>query len=341
MHRNHRGSRPQHSCRSRSLPALSIVALGLAGALLNPSTDAAAQTYPTKPVRFIVGPGPNSGTDIMARSIAQKLTERMGQTVIVDNRPGAGGTVAVATVAKAAADGYTILFVSGSLVIHPAIYRKLPYDVQRDLAAITLIGIVPQVLVVHPSVPARNLREVIALAKGRPGQINYGSGGVGSTGHLAGELLQKMAGIRLTHVPYKGAGPAAVDVIAGQIEMLFTSAVNALQHSRTGRLRSVAVTTTKRSAAMPQIPTFAESGLPGYELMTWYGLLAPAGTPRGAIDRLNRETAAVLKLPDVQARLTTDGVEAAPNTPEQFAGLIKTELARIAAIIRDADIRIE
>ena len=318
-----------------------LLGLALSGVLITMTASAgAADSYPTKPVRFIVGPGPNSGTDIMARAIAQKLTERMGQSVIVDNRPGAGGTIAVATTAKAAPDGYTILFVSGSLVIHPFMYGKLPYDVARDLAPITLIGIVPQVLVVHPSLPAKNIAQFLALAKARPGHINYGSGGAGSTGHLAGELLQKMSGVRLTHVPYKGAGPAAVDLIAGQIDMLFTSAVNALQHSRTGRLRPLGVSTAKRSAAMPEVPTIAESGVPGYELMTWYGLLAPMGTPREAIDRLNRETEAVLKLPDVQKRLAADGVEAAPNSPEQFAALIRSEMARLEKIIREANIRI-
>jgi tripartite-type tricarboxylate transporter receptor subunit TctC len=199
----------------------------------------------------------------MARAIALKLGERLGQSVIVDNRPGAGGTVAIALAAKAAPDGYTLLFVSGSLVIHPYLYRNLPYDPVRDLAPITLIGVVPQVLVVNPALAAKNMSEFIALAKDRPGQINYGSGGVGSTGHLAGELLQSMAGIRLTHVPYKGAGPAAVDLIGGQIQMLFTSAVNALQHARSGRVRVLAVTTARRSAAMPEVPTIAESALPG------------------------------------------------------------------------------
>ena len=334
-------------CRSSARPSATVATRGLRLAttalaliVISPGVQG-ADSYPAKPIRFVVGPGPNSGTDIMARGIAQKLTERMGQIVIVENRTGAGGTVAVASVAKAAPDGYTILFSSGSLVVHPAIYRKLAYDVQRDFAPITLIGIVPQVLAVHPVLPVTNLREVIALAKRSPGRLNYGSGGVGSTGHLAGALFQKMAGLQLTHVPYKGAGPAALDVIAGQIEMIFTSAVNALQHSRTGRLRSVAVTTTKRSAAMPEIPTFTESGLPGYDLSAWYGLLAPAGTAREAIDRVNRETAAVLKLPDVQARLAADGVEPAPTTPEQFAKMIAVELASMAKIIKDAGIQIE
>ena len=332
---------PRPPGRNRPNAASSIIpgTAALLAALL--SFAAAAQTYPVKPVRLIVGPGPGSGTDVVARAIALRLTERMGQSVIVDNRVGAGGTIAVATVAKSPADGYTLLFVSGSLVIHPSIYRKLPYDVERDLAPITLVGVVPQVLVVHPSLPAKSMREFLALAKKRPGEINYGSGGVGSTGHLAGELLQSNAGIKLVHVPYKGAGPAAVDVMAGQIQGLFTSAVNALQHARTGKVRMIGVTTSKRAAAIPEVPTFAESGVPDYELMTWYGVLAPAGTPRAVIDRVNQEVAGVIKLPDVQSRLVADGVEPSGNSPEQFAALIKRELARIARIIKTANIQVE
>lgn len=323
-----------------SLAQLQALALAVLAAQLF-STAHAAEPYPAKPVRFLVGPGPNSGTDIVARAIALKLTERLGQSVIVDNRPGAGGTVATAVAAKATPDGYTLLFVSGSLVVHPFLYRNLSYDPERDLAPIILIGVVPQVLVVNPALPAQNMPEFIALTKDKPGQINYGSGGVGSTGHLAGELLQSMAGIRMTHVPYKGAGPAAVDLIGGQIQMLFTSAVNALQHSRSGRVRVLAVTTAKRSAAMPEVPTISETVLPGYELITWYGVLSPRGTPRDTIDRLNREIAAVVKLPVVQDKLAFDGVEAATGTPGQFAALIKTELARVGAIIRAAKITVE
>jgi tripartite-type tricarboxylate transporter receptor subunit TctC len=320
--------------------------LGAAAALailaLNVYASAqAAENYPAKPVRFLVGPGPGSGTDIMARAIALKLTERIGQPVIVDNRPVAGGTVAIALAAKATPDGHTLLFVSGSLVIHPFLYQNLSYDPVRDLAPVTLIGVVPQVLVVNPGLAARNMAEFIALAKEKPAQINYGSGGVGSTGHLAGELLQSMAGIRLTHVPYKGAGPAAVDLIGGQIQMLFTSAVNALQHARSGRVRIIAVTTARRSAAMPEVPTIAESALPGYELMTWYGVLSARGTAREIILKLNREIAAVVKLPEVQEKLAADGVEAATGTPGQFAELIKTELVRIGAIVRAAKITVE
>jgi tripartite-type tricarboxylate transporter receptor subunit TctC len=337
--------KPPAASRQRSasraagvIPHPSSLILALAAFL---SFAASAQPYPAKPVRLIVGPGPGSGTDVVARAIALRLTERVGQSVLVDNRVGAGGTIAVATVAKSAPDGYTLLFVSGSLVIHPAIYRKLPYDVERDLVPIALVGVVPQVLVVHPSLPAKNMREFVALAKKRPAQINYGSGGVGSTGHLAGELLQSSAGIQLVHVPYKGAGPAAVDVTAGQIQGLFTSAVNALQHARTGRVRMVGITTAKRAAAIPDVPTFAESGVPGYELMTWYGVLAPTGTPRAVVDRVNQEVAAVIKLPDVQSRLVADGVEPAGSSPEEFAAMIKRELARIEKIIKSAGIQIE
>ena len=297
--------------------------------------------YPSKPVRLIVGPAPGSGTDIVARAVAEKLSGRLGQSVIVENRPGAGGTLAVAAVAKATPDGYTLLFNSAALVIHPALYRKLPYDPVRDLAPITQLGVLPQVLVVHPSLPARNVRELVALAKTRPGEINFGSPGVGTNGHLAAELLQTMAGIRLTHVPYKGAGLAAIDLIAGNIQMLFTGAVLALQHARAGKVRTLAVTSPKRSTAMPEVPTLAEAGVPGYEMMSWYGVLAPAGTPRAVIDRMNREIAAVIELPDVLARFAADGVEPVRTTPEQFSELIKVEIARIAKIVRAAGIPAE
>lgn len=319
------------------MAAMAILGIAGPGARL----AGAAETYPVKPLRFIVGPGPSSGVDIVARAIALKLSEQFGQSVIVDNRPGAGGTMAVSIVAKALPDGYTVLFATGSLVIHPALYRNLPYDIGRDLAPVMLIGIVPQVLIVHLSVAARDLREFIALARTKTGQITYGSGGVGSTNHLAAALFENMAGIRMVHVPYKGAGPAAVDLVSGQIQALFTSAVNALQHSRTGRVRALAVTTAKRSSVLPDIPTIAEAGISGYELMTWYGVLSPTGTPRAVINRINRGIATVLKLPEIQERLVADGVETVASTPEQFGALIKIELARIAKIVRDAGIKVE
>jgi tripartite-type tricarboxylate transporter receptor subunit TctC len=298
----------------------------------------AAEGYPAKPIRFVVGPGPNSGTDIIARMIALRLGERLGQSVLVENRTGAGGTLAAAAVARAPADGYVMHFASGALAVHPALYRDLSYDVARDFAPVALIGIVPQVLVVHPSLPAKDVRELLLLAKRRPGEINMGSGGVGSTNHLAGELLQSMAGVRFTHVPYKGAGPAAVDLIAGQIQILFTTTVNALQHSRQGRVRALAVSTAKRSGALPDLPTVSEAGVPGYQSMSWYGLVAPAGTPRDVIARINREVAAVVGLPDVQSKFQADGVQPELGSPEQFAQMIREEMARVARVVKAANI---
>lgn len=316
---------------------IAMILVLLAGAASLPAWSADA--YPAKPVRFIVGPGPNSGTDIIARMIALKLGERLGQSVIVENRTGAGGTVAAAAVARAPADGYVMHFASGALAVHPALYRDLSYDVARDFAPVALIGIVPQVLVVHPLLPAKNVRELLALAKRRPGEINMGSGGLGSTNHLAGELLQSMAGVRFTHIPYKGAGPAAVDLIAGQIQILFTGTVNALQHSRQGRVRALAVSTAKRSSALPDLPTVAEGGVPGYQSMSWYGLVAPAGTPREVITRMNREIALVVGLPDVQSKFQADGVQPELGSPEQFAQMMRDEMARVAKIVKSANIQ--
>lgn len=287
---------------------------------------------------MLVGPGPGSGTDIVARAIAQKLTERMKHTVIVENRPGAGGTIATDAVAKSAPDGHTLLFSSGSLVVTPWVYRKLPFDVAKDLDPIILVGVVPQVLIVHPSVPARNVRELIALAKRLPGELTAGSGGIGTTGHLATELFQTSSGIRLTHVPYKGAGPAGTDLISGNIVMLFTAVVHVQQLSRTRSVRALAVTSLKRLTAMPELPTLNESGVPGYEMGSWYGVLTASGTPRPVIDQLNREFKAVLNLPDINQRLKADSVELSMSTPEEFGAFIKTQLERVGKIIRAARI---
>jgi tripartite-type tricarboxylate transporter receptor subunit TctC len=319
---------------ARRLAFVLLVSIGA-----TPLPGWSADNYPARPIRFVVGPGPNSGTDIIARMIALKLGERLGQSVIVENRTGAGGTLAAAAVAKAPPDGYVMHFASGALAVHPALYRELPYDVARDFAPVALIGIVPQVLVVHPSLPAKNLRELLALAKRRPGEINMGSGGLGSTNHLAGELLQSMAGVRFTHIPYKGAGPAAVDLIAGQIQILFTGTVNALQHSRQGRVRALAVSTAKRSSAVPDLPTVSEAGVPGYQSMSWYGLVAPAGTPREIVARMNREVAAVVGLPEVQSKFQADGVQPEPGTPDQFAQMIREEMTRVAQIVKSANIQ--
>jgi len=313
--------------------ALVVVLAGMAAL-----SAEAADSYPTRTVRILVGPGPGSGTDIVARAIAQKLTERMKHTVIVENRPGAGGTIATDAVAKSAPDGHTLLFSSGSLVVTPWVYRKLPFDVAKDLDPIILVGVVPQVLIVHPSVPARSVRELIALAKRLPGELTAGSGGIGTTGHLATELFQTSAGIRLTHVPYKGAGPAGTDLISGNIVMLFTAVVHVQQLSRTRSVRPLGVTSLKRLTAMPELPTLNESGVPGYEMGSWYGVLTASGTPRPVIDRLNREFKAVLNLPDINRRLKADSVELSMSTPEEFGAFIKTQLERVGKIVRAAKI---
>ena len=301
-------------------------------------TVEAAESYPVRTVRMIVGPGPGSGTDVVARAIAQKLTERMKHTVFVENRPGAGGTIATDAVAKSAPDGHTLLFSSGSLVVTPWVYRKLPFDVVKDLDPIVLVGVVPQVLIVHPSVPAKNVRELIALAKRLPGELAAGSGGIGTTGHLATELFQSSAGIHLTHVPYKGAGPAGTDLIAGNIVMLFTAVVHAQRLSRARTVRLLGVTSLTRLKAMPELPTLNESGVPGYEMGSWYGVLAASGTPRPVIERLNREFSGVLNLPDINERLKADSVELLMSTPEEFGAFIKTQLERVGKIIRAAKI---
>ena len=309
--------------------------------LLICNAGAAGAEYPTKPIRFIVGPAPSSGTDTVARIVAQRLSDRLGQSVIVDNRPGAGGNIAASIAAKATPDGYVLLFASASYAVNAVLYRKLSFDPLRDFVPVTLVGVVPQILIVNPAVPAQNARELIALARDKPGLVSYGSGGVGTTGHLAGELFQMLTRARIHHVPYKGNGPAVVDVIAGQIQIAFVSTVNALGHSRSGRVRGLAVTTAKRSTAAPDLPTLAESGVPGYEMASWYGVLAPRGVPLVVVEKLNRDIGAVLKLPDVESKLAADGAEPAPGMPRQFDAFLKSEIERVTRIVREAAIVID
>lgn len=321
-------------CRKgRSAALLAAVAVLIATSAAN-----AAESFPSKPVRLLVGPGPGSGTDTVARAIAQKLTERTKHNFIVENRPGAGGTIATDATAKASPDGHTLLFSSGSLVVTPWVYKKLPYDVVRDLDPVILVGVVPQVLIVHPSVPAKNVRELIALAKKRPSELTAGSGGVGTTNHLALELFATSAGIRLTHVPYKGAGPAGTDLISGNIMMLFTSVVHVQQLSQTRTVRPLAVTSLKRLSTLADLPTMHESGLPGYDMGSWYGVLTAKGTPRPVVDYLNREIRGVLSLPDISQRLKADSVELAMSTPDEFGAFIKAQLERVGKIIQAAKV---
>jgi tripartite-type tricarboxylate transporter receptor subunit TctC len=300
-----------------------------AAAVLPPGS---AQSYPNKPIRVIVGLAPGGATDIVARALAQKLTDGLGQTVVVDNRTGTAGSIGSAIAANAAPDGYTALIVSSTYTINPSLYKKLPFDPVRDLQPVTLIASSPFLLLVHPSIAAKTPRELIALAKTR--QLTFASGGIGSSGHLAAELFSSMAGIELTHVPYKGAGPALIDTLGGQVNMIMSSIVSGMPYAKAGRLRALAITTRARSAAMPELPTISESALPGYDFSSWYGLMVPTGTPRTIVARLHDETVKALKLPDLQQHLSGEGCEPVGSTPDELAAHIKTEMARWAKVVK-------
>ncbi|HSN40868.1 MAG TPA: tripartite tricarboxylate transporter substrate binding protein [Burkholderiales bacterium] len=292
-----------------------------------------ADAYPAKPVRFVVGFAPGGGTDTTARAMANRLTELLGQQVIVDNRPGAAGNIATDIVAKSTPDGYTVLLGTiAALAINPSLYGKLPFDPLKDLAPVTLAVDSTNVLSLNPSVPARSVKELIVLAKSK--SLNAGSSGVGGTGHLAIELFNTMAGTKIVHVPYKGGGPAMVDLLAGNINLIFATAASAVNFIKAGKIRGIAVTTAKRSALMPDLPTIAEAGLPGYEANNWYGVLVPAKTPRAIINRLNKEVTATLNTPAVKDFLFKQGLDANPGTPEQFGAYIKSENVKWAKVVK-------
>jgi tripartite-type tricarboxylate transporter receptor subunit TctC len=300
---------------------------------------AAAQSYPTKPIRFIVPFPPGGGNDTIARTFGQKMTQSLGQQVVIDNRAGAGGNIGAETAAHALPDGYTLFLGGvGSHGINPNLQTKLPYDPIRDFAPISLIAAAPLVIVVPPSVPAKSLGELITLAKSRPGELNYASSGAGTIAHLSAELLNSMAGIKLEHVPYKGTGPALTDLLGGRVQVMFNSAVSILPQVRSGKLRALAMTASKRSSAMPDLPTVTEAGVPGYEAASWYGVLAPAHTPRAIVQKLNGEIVRIAQSPDVRERLAADGADPVGNSPEEFAVYIKRELARWARVIEQARI---
>jgi tripartite-type tricarboxylate transporter receptor subunit TctC len=301
----------------------------------------AAQDYPAKPIRFIVPYPPGGGTDVVARIMNESLAAELGQPIIIDNRGGAAGNVGTDLAAKAPADGYTILFTLSSHTINPKLYDKLPFDVERDFVPVSLAAMIPQILVAHPSVPANNVRELIALAKANPGKLNYASVGTGSPGHIAGELFKLRTGVDIVHVPYKGGGPAVIDTIGGQVQLLFVSMPAAWQHVKSGKLKALAVTSAKRSVAAPDVPTIAESGLPDYVVDSWYGALAPAKTPPAAVARLNAAFAKVLENPQVKEKLLLQGAEAAPSTQAEFDRVIKGELAKWDYVIKSAKIRPE
>jgi tripartite-type tricarboxylate transporter receptor subunit TctC len=301
---------------------------------------AVAQAYPAKPVRFVV-PYPAGGPlDTVARLLGQKVAESLKQAVIVDNKPGAGGNIGADAVAKSTADGHTILM--GAVATHainPSLYAAMPYDAARDFIPVTQVAATPNVLVIHPSIPATNVQEFVAYAKANPGKLNFGSGSSGSAGHLAGELFKTLAGVEMTHEPYKGAAPAMQDLVAGRIQLMFDNLASALAQVRAGKVRALAVTTAKRSPLAPELPTIAESGLAGFDINTWFGIFVPAGTPRDVIDRLQAEFTRALAAPDVREKMLNLGAEPVGNRPEEFATYIRSEAEKYARLVKSSGAR--
>lgn len=298
---------------------------------------ASAQAYPDKPIRMVV-PFPAGGTtDILARAVAQKLSESLGQQMIVDNKPGAGGNIGAQEVARAAPDGYTLVMGTvGTHAINPSLYKKLPYDHLKDFAPVSLVASVPNLLVVHPSVPVNSVKELIAYVKANPGKLNFASSGNGTSIHLSGELFKTMTGVQMTHVPYKGSAPAVTDLLGGQVQLMFDNMPSALPHAKGGKLKPLAVTSAKRFPGTPDIPTIAEAGVPGYEASSWFGVLAPAGTPKEIVNKLSTEIAKALKTPEMTKRLEEQGAQAVGSTPEEFAAHIKAETAKWAKVVKES-----
>ena len=299
-----------------------------------------AQSYPDKPIRFIVPFGPGGPGDAIGRMIGKKLTESLGQPVVIDNRSGATTIIGTELAAKAPPDGYTLLLISTTHAVNPSLFQKLPYDPIKDFAPVTLIASTPFMLGVHPSVAAKSVPELVALARSKPGQLNYGSSGNGSSIHLTTELLKTAAKIEMTHVPYKGSGPAFIDLLGGQIQVLFSSTVSSLPHVKSGKVRGLAITSLKRAPALPTMPTVAES-YPGFESSSWFGLLVPAKTPKGVIDRLLAETRAALKSSDLNQALLSQGAEPGGDAPSEFAAYFQSEIRKWAAVIKTAGIKLD
>jgi len=320
------------------IAVLSIVAL-LASTM---AAIAQPTAYPTKPIRIVVAYTPAGATDILARTIGQKLTEAWGQAVIIDNRPGANGNIGTEYAAKATPDGYTLLMVTaGTHGINPGLYRKLGFDAVKDFAPVSLVAMVPNVFVVNNGVPSKDLKEFIAYAKANQGKLNYGSPGNGSTAHLSMELFKSMTGIQMVHVPYKGSAGVLADLIGGQIVVTMDNMPPYVPQVKAGKIRALAVSPARRSPALPDVPTVAEAGVPGYDSGAWFGLVAPANTPKDLVAKLSREIARILKLPDVSARLADLGAESVGGTPEQFSAHIKAEIAKWAKVIRDANVELQ
>ena len=316
-----------------------LVSISLATAVLAAS-HAVAQPYPAKSIRFIVPYPPGGATDIISRAIGAKLTTAFGQQIIVDNRAGGGQKIGTALAARAPADGYTMLLVSVTHSINPGLDPKLPYDSVRDFTPVTLVALSPNALVTHPTVPARNVKELVALAKARPDKLNMATSGVGSGGHLAGAYFQSLTGTRMTTVPYKGGGPAYVDLIAGQVDLMFTSPNPTLSYAKAGKLRALALTSAKRSVAAPELPTVAEAaGLPGYEASLWYGVMLPSAAPREIVQLLHGEITKSVQARDVREPWAAFAIEVIGNTPDEFSAYLKSEIAKWGKVIREANIR--
>lgn len=309
---------------------------------LSPEAQAQpAAGYPSKSLRFVVPVGPGGSVDLAARTVGQRLSERLGRQVVIDNRPGASQVIGAEIVARSPPDGYTLMMVATAFTVSPSMSARLPYDPLRDFAPVSFVSYAPNVLVVHPSLPARNVRELIAIAKARPGQIAYASSGVGGSPHLAAELFRMVAGIDIIHVPYKGTGQSLSDLLAGQVQMSFGSVLALLPQLKAGKIRPLAVTSRARAPSLPDVPTMAESGWPGVEITAWNGVVVPAGTPSAITGRLNEEIVSILAMPDVRERLLADGAEAKGSTREEFGDYLRNEIAKWTRVVKQAGIRAE
>ena len=314
-----------------------LKALLVAGALLAGSLPASAQPYPNRPLRIVVPFPPGGGTDIGTRIVAQKLQEAWGQAVIVENKPGAAGIVGTELTAKSAPDGYTFMMGNiGTHAINVSLYKKLAYDPVKDFAPVSMVADLPLLLLVHPSVPANSVKELIALAKSQPGKLNFSSSGAGGSMHVAAELFKSMTGVDMVHIPYKGGAPAVADLLSGQVALSFSTVLETIQHVKAGKVRALAVTNDHRSIALPDLPTIAEAGLPGYQSISWLALFAPAGTPKEIVNKVSAESVRILKLPDVKERLLAQGAEPIGSTPEQLAATLAADIAKYAKVIRES-----
>jgi len=320
----------------------SLIAALVAASITPALAAESANDYPSKPIRLVVPFTPGGSTDILARVIGQKLTEAWGKQVVIDNRPGAGGNIGVDLVAKSPADGYTLVMGHiGTFGVNPTLYPKLPFDPVKDFQPITLVALVPNMLSVNPALPAKSVKELVALAKAKPGTINFGSGGSGSAAHLAGEYFKLLTKTEITHIPYRGTSPAVTDLIAGQIQMIITGVPPTLSFVKAGKLRALGVATAKRLPLLPELPTIAEAGVPGYEATQWYGVLAPAGVPKPIVAKLNAEMVKAIKGADVRDKLAAEAAEPVGNTPEEFGAFIRKEIARWAPVVKASGARPE